>query len=306
MNIVDVNSWNNVLDKMIIIGGSARSGTTIMGKLINSLQNVEYQFEPPMLISLLLKKNELSGQSLKELLQFYFFDNYLLDSLAGRNINLNKNDDSCILHVKSEDNIKNRHKKSLTRVELEELVKKITFSFKLPEIVFFLNTLDNIFPQNKKILMHRNPNDVINSLVKKGWFSNESLNQKHSSQVFAVEIIENIKVPYWIKEENKNFWINADELSRCAHYYKQISEEILKNANNSIIVDYDKFVNSPNEMFSSLAELIGLEYGEKTQEILDAVKFQEKKRENYLVGLDNSLIISIENLDMKLKGLSIL
>ena len=56
MNIIDTNSWNNVLDKMVIIGGSARSGTTIIGKLIHSLKNIEYQFEPPMLVSLLLKK----------------------------------------------------------------------------------------------------------------------------------------------------------------------------------------------------------------------------------------------------------
>ena len=145
MNIIDTNSWNNVLDKMVIIGGSARSGTTIIGKLIHSLKNIEYQFEPPMLVSLLLKQNELKEKSLKELLQFYFFDNFLLDSLAGRNINLNKNDDSCILNVKSEKDINKRQVTSLTRIELENLATSAIFSFKLPEVVFFLDIIEKLF-----------------------------------------------------------------------------------------------------------------------------------------------------------------
>jgi len=58
------------------------------------MKNVEYFFEPPILTSLLLKKDELSNKSLIELLQFYFFDDFLLNSLSGRYINLNKNDDS--------------------------------------------------------------------------------------------------------------------------------------------------------------------------------------------------------------------
>ena len=67
--------------------------------------------------------------------------------------------------------------------------------------------------------MHRNPNDVINSIVKKKWFSDEFLNKNNSSQVVAVEIIDNIKIPYWIKEEDKSSWIKSDELNRCAYYY---------------------------------------------------------------------------------------
>ena len=305
MNIIDTNSWNNVLDKMVIIGGSARSGTTIIGKLIHSLKNVEYQFEPPMLVSLLLKQNELKEKSLKELLQFYFFDNFLLDSLAGRNINLNKNDDSCILNVKSEKDINKRQVTSLTRIELENLATSAIFSFKLPEVVFFLDIIEKLFSKNRKILMHRNPNDVINSIVKKRWFSDEFLNKNNSSQVVAVEIIDNIKIPYWIKEEDKSSWIKSDELNRCAYYYQRISEEILNNSKGSIIIDYDEFIKKPDELFKKIVYLFSLEYGEKTQEILDTVKYQEKKRENYLTGLNSDLLLNIENLDKKLKELSV-
>lgn len=305
MNIVDVNSWNKILDKMVIIGGSARSGTTIMGKLISSLYKTEYMFEPPMLTSLLLKKDELSDQSLKELIQFYFFDNFLLDALAGRNINLNTNDDSCILHVKSEEDIKSRQEKSLTRIELEDIVSNTAFSFKLPEIVFFLGIIDKLFPENRKILMHRNPNDVINSIVKKRWFSDEFLSHNHSSQIFAIEILNNIKIPYWVKQEDKELWVESDELNRCAYYYKRVSEEILNNANNSVIIDYDEFIKKPNEMFKNVVKLVGLEFGEKTQTILNTVKFQKKQRDDYLDDMDSKLLMEIKELDQDLRKLSI-
>lgn len=124
--------------------------------------------------------------------------------------------------------------------------------------------------------MHRNPNDVINSIVKKRWFSDEYLNKDHPSQVFAIEIAKNIKVPYWIKDEDKSFWIEADELNRCAYYYKRISEEIFKNSNCSIIVNYDEFIKKPIEIFSKIVDSLKLEYGEKTEGILKTVKYQEK------------------------------
>lgn len=305
MKIIDVNSWNKILDNMVMIGGSARSGTTIMGKLINSLENVEYYFEPPMLTSLLLKENELSNDSLKELLQFYFYDNFLLDCLAGRNINLNRNDDSCIYNVKSEQDIQNRLERSWGRVELEEIVDKSTFSFKLPEILFFLNTMDNLFPTNKKILMHRNPNDVINSIVRKGWFSDELLSDKNPSQIYAVKIINNIKVPYWVENEAEDFWVKANELNRCAYYYKRISESIVAHSNNSTVVNYDEFIKKPQQTLDELLSRLDLKATNKTSEILSSVKYQEKKRADFFNDLSSELKNDIEKLDEQLNISSI-
>jgi len=300
MNIIDTNNWHEILDETIIIGGSARSGTTIMGKLINSLQNVEYVFEPPMLVSLLLKESELSRESLKELLQFYFFDNFLLDCLSGRNINLNKNDDSCILNVKSEEEIEQRYAKSFARNELEEIVRNTTFSFKLPEIVFFLNLINIQFPKNKSILMHRNPNDVINSIVKKGWFSDKLMNIKHPCQAYATKIIKSVKIPYWVKGEDEFFWVNAAELDRCAYYYKRVSVAMLEARNESIIVNYDSFIKEPHKIFSLIVNQLNLQMSEKTFEVLRSVQYQDKKREAIIGKIDINLALEIKNLNLRL------
>jgi len=277
------------IDNMVIIGGSARSGTTIMGKLISSLKNIEYYFEPPMLESLLLKKGEISDASLKELLQLYFYDNFLIDHLAGRNINLNKNDDSCILYAKSQQEIDKRHEKTLTRLEIENISKNITFSFKLPEIVFLLDYFNEFFPHSRKVLMHRNPNDVINSIIKKQWFSDKFLHENHLSQLFSKKVVNEIKVPYWVMEEDEDFWVKTTELNRCAYYYIQISKAILDNRFDSIIVNYDDFVIKPKIILEFISDKLKLDITEKTLEVVSTVKYQDKKRMNYLLNIDKKL-----------------
>ena len=46
-------------NEAIIISGGARSGTTIIGKVLHSLKNVEYAFEPPALFALFPLINDL-------------------------------------------------------------------------------------------------------------------------------------------------------------------------------------------------------------------------------------------------------
>lgn len=292
------------IDKMVVIGGVARSGTTLMGKLVNSLSKTEYYYEPPMLANLLLKKNELSKESLKELIKFYFYDNFLLDSLAGRNINLNKNDDSCILSAKNEQDVKKRQKRSHTRIELEKLARDVNFSFKLPEIVFFLKTLDAIFPKNVKILLYREHNAVISSILRKKWFSDLNIKDTSPSQIYASEIIQGVKIPYWIKKQDLKFWIRSDEINRCAYYYKRCLEEVVKNSKSSIIIDYDQLIKKPNEIFSKLVNKIGFKYGQKTKEILSTIKSKKKKIHDFKLKIDSKLISDISKFNIKLKKFS--
>ncbi|RDL44022.1 hypothetical protein DN730_10320 [Marinomonas piezotolerans] len=302
MNILDLNGWAKSLDDMIIIGGSARSGTTMMGKLINSLENTEYKFEPPVLVSLLLKFKELPMKSVKEILQFYFYDDFLLNSLAGRNVNMNLNDDSCILHSKSKDQILNRQNSSFRQTQLEDLVKDINFSFKLPDVTFFLNEMDQLFPGNRKILMHRSYGDVISSLLMKRWFSDECLDQNHPCQVYATRLINGVKVPFWVEDDS--LWLKSSEIDRCSQYYLSICRSIL-NANDSIVVDYDRFVESPFSSFRKLSEVINLSFTEKTDELLGTIYKKEGNSFENFSGFNSVLLKELKIIDEKVKDKAI-
>jgi hypothetical protein len=293
--------YEDIIDKGIFISGSARSGTTIIGKLISTLSNVEYFYEPLLPVPIMLNNGIKNS---KKLLEIYLVENLLGESIAGRNFNFNENDDSCIYNSKSKKEIDEVMSKAHDRKELEEKYLKTVFSMKIPDLIFFLRDLRFLYPNTNYVLMHRNPNDVINSLKRKGWFSSKNLQKINLTPKYPKKIIDNIKIPYWVKQEDENFWLNTDEINRCAYYYKRISEEVLENAGSSIIINYEEFIEKPNEVFRYLVKLLGLEFGEKTEEILSTVQYQFKHREDYLGGLDGELLSAIENLDEKLKASS--
>ena len=305
MNIISTNNWNDKLDEMVVIGGSARSGTTIIGKIIHSMKGVEYFYEPPLLASILMKEDELTIESLRELLGFYLYDSLFLDSLAGRNVNLNKNDDSCIYNVKEIEEIQGRFIKTFSRLDLEEISRQSTLSFKLPEIVFFLEILKKIFPSLRLVLMHRNVNDIISSTVKKKWFSDEFLDESHDSQIYATKVINGVKIPFWIQEKDIDFWLNASEINRCAYYCLKISECILNNSNNSIILDYDSFIANPVEKTEYLAKKLDLNSTDKTLEVISTVKYQDKKRRNFINEINEDLVSQIKEINSSIVALSI-
>jgi len=293
--------YEDIIDKGIFVSGSARSGTTIIGKLISTLSNVEYFYEPLMLEPIMLNNGIKNS---KKLLEIYLVESLLIESIAGRNFNFNENDDSCIYSSKSKKEIDEVMSKSHSRKELEEKYLKAILSMKLPDLIWFLRDLRFLYPNTNYVLMHRNPNDVINSLKRKGWFSSKNLQKINLTPKYPKKIIDNIKIPYWVKQEDEFFWLNTDEINRCAYYYKRVSEEVLENAGSSIIINYEEFIEKPNEVFRDVVKFLGLEFGEKTEEILSTVKYRFKHREDYLEGLDGELLSAIENLDEKLKASS--
>jgi len=290
---------------MIVVGGSARSGTTMIGKIIHSMEGVEYFYEPPLLTPILLKSDELTIDSLRELIGFYLYDSLFLDSLAGRNINLNKNDDSSIYNVKEIEEIQTRLKKSYSRIELEELSRLSTLSFKLPEIVFFLDLLRTMYPPFKLVLMHRNINDITNSIIKKKWFSDEFLDESHDSQIYAVNTLNGVKIPFWVQEEDINFWLNANEINRCAYYCLKISEATLKHSNNAIIFDYDTFIVNPIEKTQYLANKLGLNITDNTRQMLSSVNYRDKKRKLFVNEINKSISDQIEAINSSIVELAV-
>ena len=104
------------VSKAILITGTARNGTTITGQLIHSMNNVEYAFEPPTLLSLINIIDKVEKNIWKFLYETYLYEDFLINAIAGRNINFNKNDDSSIYHAKTEEEIQARIKKNAREV----------------------------------------------------------------------------------------------------------------------------------------------------------------------------------------------
>jgi len=86
--------------KHIVITGVGRSGTTILGKIIHSFEGVEYVYEPYTIQALLPLLTTIEKDHWKNLYHSYLYEDIFMGAVAGRNVNLNEMDDSCIIKAK--------------------------------------------------------------------------------------------------------------------------------------------------------------------------------------------------------------
>ena len=262
-------------NEAILISGGARSGTTIMGKIVHSFQNVEYVFEPPMLFSLFSLLGYLTESQWKLLYETYLYEEFLMNALAGRGINLNRSDDSSIYHAKSESAIERRLAQSLRKVDAERLAETTVIAYKMPDVVPFLPQLKRYYPGTRMILMTRKAPEVFNSLLEKGWYRDEVLRQENV--IWPNRFLNGMRIPFWVDSADDEAWCGMDELNRVAYYYLRVNET-LSGIPDKIQIRYDDLVSQSEAAARSLAGQLGLMFGEKTAEVLKTV--ERKRKEN--------------------------
>ncbi|MCL0053829.1 hypothetical protein M1N45_02385, partial [Dehalococcoidia bacterium] len=120
----------------------------------------------------------------------------------------------------------------------------------------------------------------------KGWFSDDGLSglapfwpQKSGQEPF---------VPFWVPDQDMGLWREMPESQRPYYYYAIQYESLL--ANESILfVDYDSFVSNPKQLFGRLADAIGCEFGEKTEEILENVGERRSEQHSHMSDSEGDL-----------------
>ncbi len=273
-------------EKTICISGSTRSGTTLMGTILHSCQNVEYIFEPPIILPILLNISFVPEECTRLLFESYIFEDLLLGQLAGRNVNLNENDDSCFYKAKTKKELAKRHSQSWRKNKMADCAKEIHPAFKMPEITPYLKDLQELYPSMEFVLMHRKANSVINSLMKKRWLSERNVSSLNF--LWPCKIIENQTVPYWVSDQDIGYWAEWTELERAAYYYLQFVRPI-EHLENAIVISYEKLIEKPREIIDAMISKLKLNAGEKTQSIVDGISEKTIPEKDWLSLLAPSL-----------------
>jgi len=264
---IDQNACERV-GHAIFISGAARSGTTILGKVVHSLKDVEYAFEPPLLFSLMPLINRFSSEDWKLLFETYLYEDLLINAVSGRSINCNVADDSSIYLVKSKDEVHKRIDNSLSKYEAGRIAKNKTIALKMPDMAQFLPSLQNFYPGIQIIVMRRNACDTLNSLMHKGWFSDDVLNQ---GIIWPFNECLQACIPFWVNHKDYNSWVEMPEIDRCAYYYIRMNESFSK-VSDRIDIDYDDLLKEPDIVVRDLTDRLGLHFGSKTENIIDSIR----------------------------------
>jgi hypothetical protein len=260
----------------IVISGTARSGTTIVGKLVHSFEGVEYTFEPPTLFSLFASIEIIPASTWKLLYSTYLYEDFAINAIAGRAINTNIEDDSSIHKVKSRDEIDARLKASVSRIEAKSrLSRGGTIAYKIPDIVKYIAKLRELFYATKAVIVFRGLEANIASLLNTGWYSDDGLRRGSIWPNYRLAEVE-LPIPFWVDEEYASLFGSLDELNRCLFLYF-VNLEATSSLSDKIIVKYEELVDRPRETTETIAAKLGLRFGEITEEVIGTIKKRKAK-----------------------------
>jgi len=161
-------------DRMIFIGGSGRSGTSWLGKVIGSCAYVYYDYEP-----FTFKIALIMGMP-RELLYTFVFEGCALPCLLGQHVNFmydpaldisGHNYISDLEIADWNDKKHNRYDDMEELIERKDPFKRV--AIKHIDITPYYSMLLNTFKGSQIVHIVRNGNDVIASSLKLNWFTDE-------------------------------------------------------------------------------------------------------------------------------------
>lgn len=271
---------NLIAKKCIFITGSARSGTSIVGSLIHSMVGVEYIYEPPMMVSLLSMINDLDSEKWKFLFETYIYEEFLINAIAGRNLNFNTNDYSYIGNHKQLTEIEIRKSKSWGKLECEKVARDKIVAFKNPDFVFSAARFKDYYHEAKVVLVLRSGIETINSILLKKWFSKEN---ECANIYWPFRFYRGKKIPRFVNPEEMDAWLGMSEIDRSAFYYIKISEQ-QELIPNPIKVKYSNLIKNPMIETQKLAKSLGLETSPQTNIIVSNIKLSAAPRDYDIVS----------------------
>ena len=280
----------------VYIGGSTRCGTTILTKIISSMQGIEYLFQSSLLLYLAMRIKKIPKDTWCQLYESYLYEDFLINALAGRNLNFNKYDNSYVLNSKDSKLIKHRMSKTWRRIELEKGLKSAQIFCKLASAAPYLPNIQKYYPKTKIVIMLRKSNDIFHSIKRTKWFTDKSL--KNSNQISPNTIYKKYHIPYFVKDKDRDYFIALDEINRMAYYYKEIYGNVDK-IKNTIFVKYEDLIKNPHKEATTLAKKLNLSFGPTTKKIINTVKLRSVDRRKDLVTLLNpelrKKVLELEN-----------
>jgi hypothetical protein len=270
------------VDKSVFIIGPGRTGSTLSGRIVQSFQGIEYAYEPSFLHSLIPLIDELSRRQFQLLFETYLYEDKFLDMVTGRGWNFNQKDESSILKVKSEAEIKARTGVSLGKVAAMEKARGAVLAFKLTDVVPFVRRLKEYYPGMRFVLTHREAYGCIASLLKKEWFSDATLRSRGA--VWNGEFKDGILLPHWLPASARGDWSAMSALTRSALYYREMYSS-LQGVGGIHLFSYDRLIREPGPAIRGLAAWIGAKTTPDTERIIASVRDNSVSDKSVLDGL---------------------
>ncbi len=273
--------------KILFITGVNRSGTTLLGNLVGSFKNVEYDFEPWVFhcIPMMAASGQINTPAAQEIFRGYFNETFT-SSILGRHFNFRPTDDTRIWQRLSMDEIFNRWREVKDRTDVKKYAHKqqSTFCIKAVNFVPFLSLLWDSFPAIKFIEIIRKPLDVALSIQKKGWVNIEKLQNLEGLPIkkkVRTGPGQELFLPWWLADEDVDYFLGMNELGRALYASRVVTEMgsaekkrlgIRGQNPRYLEVHYEDLLKNPTKFIQQIADYSGAEMTAQTEKLTQSVR----------------------------------
>jgi len=308
MTLETAQIQTELLNNAVLLTGPPRSGTTLLGKLISSFNNLEYHFEPPTLymIASAFAAGEIPLDIAAQLLTVYLSEDLFLESAHGRGVNLRPGDDSQILNSMTWKELNNRWNSVTNHDDAINLVQEegLRLAIKMPNLFDSLELMRKTIPNMHLVVTVRNGANVITSIIRKGWLKNKGLERNLWPYSGSSK---GANVPYWVEEEYKDRWPKMNAESRAClmwTHHADLALSITANDRghaNTHIIRYEDLLKNANNVVANLAAALDCKTTVHTHRWIDAIHTPQSmlKGNNYdfIANADTDIVERFENIN---------
>lgn len=260
MEIADIQKQNT--QRLVVLTGAPRSGTSLLGRLLATLEGIDYHYEPPMvwMVSALLSMGRLEPDVATMLLRVYLHEDLLCESVAGRKANLRPNDESLVLDAIGWKELVKRWSSVRNRADALDYIRghRLVPAVKMPSIVDSVAFLANAFPESRTVLIMRDGREVVRSILRKGWFTDEGI----ESNYWPHKVVDGRKMPHLVADADAGRWLAMNPASRACYLWRR-DAELAAGLRRTMaperlyLLRYEDLLSRPAETMRALAQFLG-------------------------------------------------
>lgn len=264
-----------LLSNAVVITGPPRSGTTLLGKLVGSLQRVEYRFEPPSLYMLAAAyaAGELPLELGAKLLSTYLCEDLLIEALHGRGLNFRPDDDSVVFGQLDWSAVVSRWQQVANRAQAIELglSQGHVLCVKMPFLLDSLELVRAAIPKARVIVCVRDGIAVVNSMLSKQWLADAVL----ESELWPYAARhQGVNIPSCIPAAFHERWPAMTPATRACLMWAVHARHGLQQRGRADVIElrYEDLVAQPMPVVQQLADRLEQPFTPLTQRWIAAVR----------------------------------
>lgn len=256
-------------DRVVIVTGVGRSGTTILGKIIGSMEPAYYLFEPAIM-------KLLTPMGTPQVLRAILFEDYFLNEVHGRG-NANERDWSWQCNHYSVDDIMERRATLRRRSDAMLLIEaeKPFFIIKNPEFQRLFRTVERAFPGVRFVNLIRDGLAVVSSAMERGWYTDDFCNMAMVEWMMEGEVNQ----PFYA-DAVPDDWAKWNPETRAACVWRSLmtlGDEYARSVSNTsssriIQFKYEVFCETPQPYIDDISNWLGLDQTALTAKHIASIK----------------------------------